>query len=154
WKIALLGTATVNGAPAWVSSQLAPLAIAEPFLTMKIEMASTQPGQPARVFCILEQKVPFEGKATIKLLGLPEKVIAPEMQITGQDQEVVFPVKVDPSCPTGSHKNLFCVVAVHKDGEIIPHNVGQGGVLRIVPQKTPVVARAEKIAAKNLGGNQ
>jgi len=57
WKIAVLATAKVSGAAAWVSSQLAALSVAEPFVTMKIEMASTEPGQPARA-CPRTEKEP------------------------------------------------------------------------------------------------
>ena len=135
WKIALLGTATVNGAPAWISSQLAPLAIAEPFVTMKIEMASTQPGQPARVFCILEQKVPFEGKANCKLLGLPNGATTSDAAFTKDDKQVVFDVATTAATPVGQHKSLFCAVTIMKDGEPIPHSLGGGGCLRIDPPK-------------------
>jgi hypothetical protein len=37
-----------------------------------------------------------------------------------------------------------------RDGEVIPHNVGRGGVFRVVSPKKPVVAAAEqkKVARK------
>ena len=74
----------------------------------------------------------------------------PEKQITKDDTEVVFNVKVDSTCPTGSHKNLFCTVSIQQDGEAIPHSVGAGGILRIVPTKKPAVASTtEKKVAKN-----
>jgi hypothetical protein len=68
---------------------------------------------------------------------LPEKVSVPEKEITRNDQQVVFDIRVDPTCPTGSHKNLFCTVALHRNGEVIPHSVGRGGIVRIVPPKKP-----------------
>jgi len=135
WKIALLATATVNGAPAWVSSQLAPLTIAEPFLTMKIEMASTEPGKPTHVFCLLDHKVPFEGKATCKLLGLPNGATTADAAFTKDDKQVVFDVATTPATPVGQHKSLFCAVTITKDGEPILHSLGAGGCLRIDPPK-------------------
>jgi hypothetical protein len=60
------------------------------------------------------------------------------MHITKDDKEVIFKVTVDASCPTGSHRNLFCSVAVKQGGEIIPHTVGAGGIFRIVPPKKVV----------------
>jgi len=150
WKIAVHGSATVNGGSLWVSSPLTPLEIAEPFLTAKIETSACQPGKSTNIVVKLDQKIPFEGKATIRLIGLPEKAEVPEKEITCKDTEVVFPLKVDPTCPTGSHKNLFCTAAIKKAGEVIPHNLGAGGIVRIVPPKKPAAATAEaKKVAKN-----
>lgn len=150
WKIAVSGSATVNGGSLWVSSPLTPLELAEPFLTAKIETSACQPGNCTNIVVKLDQKIPFEGKAAIRLIGLPEKAEVPEKEITCKDTEVVFPLKVDPTCPTGSHKNLFCTAAIKKAGEVIPHNLGAGGILRIVPVKKPVAASAEaKKVAKN-----
>jgi hypothetical protein len=137
WKIAVTGSATHDGGQLFVSSQLAKLEVGSPFLAAKIETSAVNPGQSTNIVVKLEQLIPFEGKATIRLVGLPEKVSVPEQQITKDDQQVVFGIQVDPTCPTGSHKNLFCTVALHRDGEVIPHNVGRGGIVRIVPPKKP-----------------
>jgi hypothetical protein len=143
WKIAMVASAAVQGAPLWVSSQLARLEVAPPFLTMKIDTTVTEQGQPAKVACAVEQKVPFEGKATVKLLGLPAKVTAPDKEITKDDKEVVFDVAVDPQSPVGQHKTLFCSVVIQKDGEPITHTVGSGGVLRIDAPKPVVAAKTD-----------
>ena len=150
WQIAVLGSAKVREGDLFVSSQLAKLQIGEPFVMARIETSACEPGKSTNVTVKLEQKIPFNGKATIRLIGLPEKVVVPEKQITKDDTEVVFNVKVDSTCPTGSHKNLFCTVAIQKDGDIIPHSVGAGGILRIVPPKKPAVAStSEKKVARN-----
>jgi len=39
----------------------------------KFDLATTQRGQPVKVTCKLDQKVPFEGKASVELLGLPNR---------------------------------------------------------------------------------
>lgn len=150
WKIAVLGSATVSSGPLFVSTQLAKFDVAEPFLTAVIEKSACEPGRSTNILVKLDQKIPFTGKATVKLLGLPEKATTPDVQITSADKEVIFKVTVDPKCPTGSHKNLFCSVAIKKDGEVIPHSLGAGGILRIVPPKKPVVAaEVPKKVAKN-----
>ncbi len=146
WKVAVLGHATVNGGQLYVSSQLAPLEVAAPFLLGKIETLSAKPGQPAKLIVELQQSKPFEGKAAIRLLGLPEKVSAPEKEITKDDQEVVFDLNIASGCPAGSQKNLFCAVDVRQNGSIIPHTIASGGILRIVPAKkneTKVVVAKE-----------
>ena len=149
WKIAVLATAAVSGAPAWVSSPLTTLSVAEPFLTMKIEMASAEPGQTTRVLCLLEQKVPFEGKAACKLLGLPNAATAADGVLTKDDKQVVFDVATTSATPVGQHKSLFCAVTIMKDGEPILHSLGAGGCLRIDPPKpAPTEVAAAKPAAQ------
>src|SRR6185503_5883594 len=69
WKIAVLGSATVNGGQVFVSSQMADLEVAEPFVAGKLETVSVSPGQTAKVVCKLDQKKAFDGKAKMKLMG-------------------------------------------------------------------------------------
>ena len=135
WKIAVLGHATVDGGEVYTSSQLANLEVATPFLTGKMETLWVNPGKSGKLTVNLQQKKPFDGKATIRLLGLPEKVTVADQEITKDDQEVVFDLTVDPKCPTGSHKNLFCAVEIKQNGDVIPHTIASGGILRVVPQK-------------------
>lgn len=148
WPIAVTGSAKVNEGELFVSSQLATLAVGEPFLTATIERAACEAGKSTNILVKLEQKIPFEGKATIKLVGLSEKISVPTREITRDDKEVLFPAKVDAGCSVGSQRNLFCTVAVVKDGEVIPHNVGQGGAFRVIPsKKAGVAATAQKTVA-------
>ncbi len=145
WKIAMLGHATVEGGPVYVSSQMADLELAPPYLSGKIETLWVNPGKTGKLTLNLKQTKPFEGKATVALAGLPEKVTASPKEITKDDQEVTFDVVVDPACPPGSHKNLFCTVDLKDKGVSIPHVIAQGGILRIVPPKKTdaAVASAE-----------
>jgi hypothetical protein len=135
WKIVMLAHAKVDEGQVYVSSQPAKLEIAAPFLTGKIETLWLNPGATGKLTVNLEPGKPFEGKATIRLAGLPDKVTAPDKEITKEDREVVFDVTVDPKCSLGSHKNLFCAVDVKQDGQVIPHTIAAGGILRIVPKK-------------------
>jgi hypothetical protein len=94
----------------------------------------------------LQSAKPFEGKAKIRLLGLPEKVTAEEKEITKEDRQVTFDVKADPKCSPGSSKNLFCAVDVMQNGAVIPHTIASGGILRVTPEKKGAthVAAADK----------
>jgi len=146
WKIAVIASATVKGGQVYVSSQLSPLEIGEPYVVGKIETVAASPGETPKLVCKLDQKKPFEGKATLKLMGLPEKVTAPEVQISSQDKEAVFELKVDPKCPFGSHKNLFCAADIKANSQSIPHNIGAGGILRVVPPKNKGEAKVASTA--------
>jgi hypothetical protein len=135
WKIAILGHAKVDGGDLYVSTQLAPIEVASPFVSGKIETTWLNPGKSAEVTVNLKQLKTFEGKAAIRLVGLPENVSVADREITSADQEVVFKLQANEKCSTGSHKNLFCAVDVLQNGQVIPHTIAQGGILRIVPPK-------------------
>ncbi|HSU67404.1 MAG TPA: hypothetical protein VLJ39_11065, partial [Tepidisphaeraceae bacterium] len=144
WKICVLGTADVNG-PLWVSSELEEIEVAEPFMDMKIDMAAAEQGKPTSVVCHVENKIKFEGKATVKLLGFPPNSSTPgDLQITADDKQVVFPVNTTDHTPVGNHGSLFCQVIVTKDGEPIVHNLARGGVLRVDPPPQPKKGEAPK----------
>jgi hypothetical protein len=147
WKISVLGHAAVDGGSLYVSSQPAKFEVATPFLIGKIETLSLNPGKSGKLTVKLQQSKPFEGKAKIRLAGLPEKVTTAEQEITADDREVIFDLVVDPKCPTGSHKNLFCALDVRQNGEVIPHTIAAGGILRIVPPPKVVA----KVAAAGEG---
>jgi hypothetical protein len=135
WKIAVLGQAKVKEGEVYVSSQLAPLRVAAPYLAGKIETTWVTPGKPAKITVTLQQQKSFAGKAVIRLGGLPEKITAADREITAEDKEVVFDLNVDPKCPSGPSKNLFCAVDVMQSGQVIPHTIAAGGILRVVPPK-------------------
>ena len=135
WKIAVLGHAGVADGQLYVSSQLADLAVAAPFMAGKIETLWVNPGKPGKLTVNLQPAKPFEGKATVRLCGLPERVGATEKTITKDDQEVVFELAVDQACSPGSYRNLFCAVDVPQNGRVIPHSIATGGILRVVPPK-------------------
>lgn len=135
WKIAVLGSATVAGGTAWASTQLADLKIAPPFVLGKIDAVSASPGDSAKLVCKLDQKEPFEGKATVKLMGLPDKVTANDVPISKDDKEAAFSLTIDPKCSLGSHRALFCRVVFKQGTETMIQEIGKGGVLRIVPTK-------------------
>lgn len=137
WKIVVLGEADDDKGKVVVASKPTPLTVAAPYLGMSIAMTAVEQGKEAEVVCKIEQSTPFEGKATVKLLGLPAKVTAPEKEITKDDAEVIFPLTVAADSPAGKHGNLFCQVTIMKGDAPIVHSVGGGGVLRIDPPPPP-----------------
>src|SRR5262249_17413952 len=116
-KIAVLGHAKIDGGKVYGSSQLASLTITSPFLSGKIQTLTANPGKPATLVVDLEQLKSFDGKAKVRLLGLPEHVTAPEMEIDKSATQVSFPLTIDEKCATGSSRNLFCAVTVMQDGQ-------------------------------------
>jgi hypothetical protein len=76
---------------------------------------------------------PFTGEAVIRLVGLPPKVTTTELRLTKDTKEIAFPLKVDPTAPAGTHKNIFCQVVIMENGEPVVHNVGSSELRVDVP---------------------
>jgi len=149
WKIAVLGVSTVGNGPVWVSSQLATLEIAEPFVAFSMERAAGEQGKTTDLFCKIQQSTPFAGSAKVKLVGLPPKVTAPDLEITKDTKELAFKLTLDKASPPGQHNNLFCQVSIVQNGETVLHNVG-GTQLRIdvpLPPKANAPAPAAQAPA-------
>src|SRR6185369_16132992 len=79
----------------------------------------------------LDQKNPFEGKAKVALVGLPQGVTAEEKEITKDDKEVKFTLKATPEALVGQHKTLFASFTLLRDGEPMTNTIANGGILRV-----------------------
>jgi len=154
WKIAAMASATVKGGTAYVSTQLADLKVAPAFLFGKIDLTKVERGQTARMVCVLDQKVPFEGTATARLVGLPANVTAHPIEITKDSKEAVFEVVTTEKSPLGNHKNVFCNVVITRDDEPISHVIAQGSVLRIDPPRGKPLAAAPAPARSGADKNE
>jgi hypothetical protein len=141
WKTAVLGVANVNGGPLWVSSQLATLEIAPPFVAFAMERGAVEQGKNTDLFSKVQVLSPFTGPAKVTLVGLPPKVATSQIDITKDTKEFAFKLAVDKAAPAGLHRNIFCQVVVMANGEAILHNVG-GTELRIDVPLPPKVAVA------------
>lgn len=143
WPVYVIGSANVNG-PAWVASQMATLEIAEPFLQFALDRAAVEQGQETEIFGKITVSKPFEGKAKVRMLGLPNKVQTEELEFTKDTAELTFKITTDATSPAGRHKSVFCQVVVTQNDEPIVHrNVG-GTELRIdKPLPEPVAKKEE-----------
>ena len=130
WKTVVLASADAGKGPVLVSSQLARLEVAPPFVAFAMERTAAEQGKMADLFCKITHTTPFPGAAKVKILGLPAKVVAPDVQITKDTKDTVFKLTIDKTSPPGQHNNIFCQVFVPLNGETILHNVG-GTQLRI-----------------------
>jgi hypothetical protein len=147
WRIFVLGSAELGGA-AWASSQLANLEITEPFVTLAMERASSEQGQPAQIYCKLNLATPFEGSAKATIVGIPPKVTIPELEFTKDTQELIFPVTTDPASPVGKHR-LYCNLVIMQNGEPITSTAGEVELQIDAPLPKPAAepAPAAEVAA-------
>lgn len=133
WKYAVMGSAPIASGPVWVSSQLATIEIAAPYLSLTLERGAVEQGKDTQMFVKAAVAKPFAGEAVIRLIGLPPKVATSELKLTKDTKEIAFPLKVEPAAPAGTHKNIFCQVVVTENGEPVLHNLGSSELRIDVP---------------------
>ena len=124
WKIVVNGASSGPTGPVMVSSQLADLTIAAPFVGLTFQSATVEQGQETDLAVTVAKNVDFAGEATVTLLGLPNKVTTDVKKITKDSKDLLFHLKTDAASPAGKHANVFCQVVVTQDGEPITHNIG------------------------------
>jgi hypothetical protein len=124
WKYAVLGTANPGTGNVWVSSQLATIEIAPPYVAFTMERGAVERGKSTQMFVKMTVNKPFEGNAVVNLIGLPAKVTTTPQNITKDTKEFFFPIATDATSPNGIHRNIFCQVVVTENGEPVVHNLG------------------------------
>ncbi|MBW3538868.1 MAG: PPC domain-containing protein [Planctomycetes bacterium] len=130
WPVFALGSADVGGA-GWVSSQMAHLEVATPYVNLALQRADVEQGKETQILAKVEQLKPFEGAAKVELLGVPAHVTVEPLEMTKDTQELIFKVKTTAESPEGTHKTLFCRVTITANGEPIEHSRVGGTELRI-----------------------
>ena len=112
-----------DGETTWVSSRLVPLRVGEPLLEMAADKATVEQGHEARVVWAVKKPASFTGIAKARLLGLPAKTEAPELDLAADATELTFPVTVAGDAPPGQHANVFCQVRIPQGDAWIVHNM-------------------------------
>ncbi|MFP6765139.1 MAG: peptidase, partial [Planctomycetaceae bacterium] len=157
WKVFVVGWANVGNGNGFASSDLTPLDISEPFVSLAMNRAACEQGQPTEIVCKVTIAKPFDEAATVRIFGLPNKAVTEPVQLTKDLQEIIFKVTTDKTTPAGRHKSVFAQITIPMNGEEIVHNVG-GTELRVdkplppkvepKPAAKPAVAAAPKPAPK------
>ena len=135
WKIAFLASATIGGGTAYASSQLTDLEVAPAFVSGKLAQTNTIVGTPVKFICALDQKTAFEGRAEVKLMGLPSGVTAEAKSITKDDKEIVFDIITATNAVKGMHRTVFVAMNMKVNGQQITQSFASGGALRIDPTR-------------------
>jgi hypothetical protein len=149
WKIVVNGYSGVASGPIYVSSQLAKLSVAAPFVALTYQSASVDQGKEVDMLVKVAKAADWEGPAQITLIGLPNKAVTEVKAITKDSTDLIFKIKTDPATPVGNHANLFCQVVITQNGEPIVHNIGTG-TLRVdapLPAKPTAPAAAPAVVA-------
>jgi hypothetical protein len=109
-----------------------------------MERAAVEQGKETEIPCKITMTTPLPASAKVRLMGLPPKVLAPELDLAKDTKELIFKLQIDKAAPAGQHRNIFCQAIVPMNGEPVVHNVGITE-LRIdvpLPPKVAVAAPA------------
>jgi hypothetical protein len=104
-----------------VSSSLVTLRVCEPTLELTSESIGVEQGQEAKIVWRVGKAGEFSGVARGRLVGLPVKTEAPEVEFEAGVREVIFPVTVASDTPTGQYKNVFCEYRVPEGADWVLH---------------------------------
>lgn len=143
WQVCVLAEANTPQGPVLVASALTPLRVGEPYISMTLDLAATEQGKATAMLAKIETLHPFEGAATVELLGLPHGTACPSTTFTKEQTELTFPITVAADAKTGKHNGVFCGVLVPENGTTILHQTALGGTLRIDAPSPAAVAKAE-----------
>ncbi len=132
WPVYVLGRAEVNG-PAWVSSQLATLDIADRFVTVELQRAGCEQGRETQFVGTINQIAPFQGTATAVLLGVPPATQVEPVQFDSTATNIQFLVKTAPETPAGKHTGVFCQVTINVNDEPVVSTAGRSELQVDVP---------------------
>lgn len=138
WQVCVLAEASTPQGPVLVSSALTPLKVAEPYVTMTLDLAATEQGKATAMVAKIENHHPFDGPATVELIGLPHGATSTAQSFTKDQIELIFPIAVATDAAVGKHSGVFCRVNVPQNGSTILHQAALGGTLRIEAASSPV----------------
>ncbi len=143
WQVCVLAEANTPQGPVLVASALTPLKVAEPFISMTLDLAATEQGKATSMLAKIETLRPFEGSATVELLGLPHGTSCPPQTFTKDQTELTFPIAVAADAKVGKHNGVFCRVLVPENGTTILHQTAMNSTLRIDAPSPAAVAKAD-----------
>ena len=117
-----------------VSSEIILITVSDPFVEMTSLPQSVRRGGRMKFNFAITQKSPFDGEATVRLLGLPKgvKVVEPLPVITKGSTEVAFDIEATDEALLGPVGGLTCELIVTTGGQEVRQRSGNG-TLRIDP---------------------
>ncbi len=126
---AYLGTGRIR-----VSSEIVDLMIAEPYVELASQPEAVRRGERKKYVWSIQHKSPFEGQASVRLLGLPKgvSVMEPQPTLTRDSKEIAFEIEATNEALLGSVRGVSCEITVKAAGQEIRQRTGNG-TLRIDP---------------------
>lgn len=143
WKVCVLAEADTPQGTVLASSALMPLKVAEPYVSMTLDLAATEQGKATTMPAKIEVLHPFEGPATVELFGLPHGASCPPQTFTKDQTALNFPIAIAADATVGKHSAIFCRVLIPENGTTILHQTAMNSTLRIDTPSPAPVAKAD-----------
>jgi hypothetical protein len=147
WSLCVVASADFGKGATWFSSGIFDVELSEAPLGGSLVRSSISQGATAQMKLKLEQKVPFEGKAKIELMGLPNGVTAEPQEATAETTELVFNLSAKPEASLGIQKAVTAQFTVQKNGIPLTANCATGGIVRVDKGDPAVLALAKAAQA-------
>jgi len=141
WQVCVLAEANTPQGPVLVASSLTPFKVAEPYVTMTLDLAATEQGRPTTLLGKIEHRHTFDGSAIAVLVGLPHGATCAPQTFTKNQSEITFPVAIAADAKIGKHNGVFCRITIPENGATILHQTAMNSTLRIdAPTQVPAAA--------------
>ena len=144
WKVCVQARTSISGGELWVSSDFIDFEIVPRLVLGKFQTTSIEQGKEVKFTCKLDHKVPFDGKATLKLHSLPAYCTAEAVEITKDTKEAVFTIKTAEKTPTGVRKTIYWRMTAAKNGEPMDFIGATSGRLIVTKPKPAEEKAADK----------
>jgi hypothetical protein len=125
------GRRSRGGNDAVVSSQLVALTIAPSPVTGLIGKIATEQGTTKKIVCSMAAREKLPSELTATLEGLPNRVQAKSVTVSGTDKNVEFAIQLDGTAPLGVFNSPVCRLTGTVDGQEVSYCIGRGGELKI-----------------------
>jgi hypothetical protein len=122
----------------WIASLPVTLRIAEPLVNLAADKISAEQGATVPLVYKVIGSPNFEGVAKARLLGLPAKAEAAEVECRPDQETLVFQVKVGQDTPVGKHQTVICELEVPL------------GDAKVIHQTAPTTLRVDRPLAKGV----
>ncbi|MHB8900520.1 MAG: pre-peptidase C-terminal domain-containing protein [Thermoguttaceae bacterium] len=145
WPIVVVAQADTGKGEVELASQMAKLAVSPSYFKLILAPTAIEQGAAGQIAVAVEHVKPFEGEATVELVGLPNEVTAEPRKITKDSPEVIFALTTTAKSPPGNHNTVRCRAVVTEAGEPIVHLLGPGElrILTPAPKKTAPAPKPE-----------
>ncbi|MEM8678196.1 MAG: hypothetical protein AAGF97_02470 [Planctomycetota bacterium] len=136
-SMVMLGQASIDGANVQASTELVPLRVAAPYVTVSRANTSVLRGGVREFTLPLTVNTKFEGSATAELLNLPRGVSAETVSLDATQQTLLFKLTAAPDARLGRRGGMLCRVVITEHNEPIVHMLPIGQV-RVDPAASEV----------------
>lgn len=148
WPIVVVAEANVGGR-LWASSGFVTLQVAEPYFDVAVPTVDSRQGESAEMVLKLSHRTPFEGPATLELIGLPPGVTASKVEVVAGAESAAFQLEISSDAKPGRHRGVRCRVRLTVNDAPVEYTQGYAE-LRIDPAEDAKPEPTKQAA--NLGG--